>query len=62
LALGRGGRLPHLINRIAQAWTCATETSMQSKLLSRRDIDFLLYEWLNVESLTSRARYADHSR
>ncbi len=25
---------------------------MQSKLLSRRDLDFLLYEWLNVESLT----------
>ncbi|RYD85665.1 MAG: acyl-CoA dehydrogenase, partial [Sphingomonadales bacterium] len=35
---------------------------MQSKLLSRRDLDFLLYEWLNVESLTSRPRYADHSR
>ena len=35
---------------------------MQSKILSRRDLDFLLYEWLNVESLTSRARYADHSR
>jgi alkylation response protein AidB-like acyl-CoA dehydrogenase len=31
-------------------------------IISRRDIDFLLYEWLNVESLTNRARYADHSR
>jgi alkylation response protein AidB-like acyl-CoA dehydrogenase len=31
-------------------------------IISRRDVDFLLYEWLNVESLTSRARYADHSR
>ena len=35
---------------------------MQSKLISRRDLDFLLYEWLDVESLTSRARFADHSR
>eukprot|EP01034_Spumella_vulgaris_P038844 gene38844-47969_t len=33
---------------------------MQSKLLSRRDIDFLLYEWLDVESLSSiRARSSD---
>ncbi len=31
-------------------------------IISRRDIDFLLYEWLNVESLTRRTRYADHSR
>lgn len=35
---------------------------MQSKILSRRDIDFLLYEWLDVESLTSRPRFQDHSR
>ena len=35
---------------------------MTSKILSRRDIAFLLYEWLDVESLTSRARHADHSR
>ena len=35
---------------------------MQSKLISRRDLDFLLYEWLDVESLTTRPRYADHSR
>ena len=31
-------------------------------LLSRRDLDFLLYEWLGVESLAERERYADHSR
>ena len=30
--------------------------------MSRRDIDFLLYEWLAVESLTERARFAEHSR
>ena len=35
---------------------------MQSKILSRRDIAFLLYEWLDVASLTTRARFADHSR
>ena len=30
--------------------------------LSRRDLDFLLYEWLDVESLTGRERFAEHSR
>ncbi|MDQ1250173.1 MAG: hypothetical protein QG597_4552 [Actinomycetota bacterium] len=33
-----------------------------SLLLSRRDLDFLLYEWLDVVALTSRERYAEHSR
>jgi butyryl-CoA dehydrogenase len=31
-------------------------------LMSRRDLDFMLYEWLDVESLTTRERYRDHSR
>lgn len=35
---------------------------MESTILSRRDIDFLLYEWLDVESLNRRERFADHSR
>jgi len=35
---------------------------MRSTLLSRRDLDFLLYEWLEVELLTKRPRYAEHSR
>ena len=35
---------------------------MQSKIISRRDLEFLLYEWLEVEKLTQRARFADHSR
>jgi butyryl-CoA dehydrogenase len=35
---------------------------MESVLLSRRDLDFLLYEWLDVETLTKRDRYAEHSR
>jgi alkylation response protein AidB-like acyl-CoA dehydrogenase len=30
--------------------------------LARRDLQFLLYEWLDVEQLTARPRYADHSR
>ncbi|NLG47835.1 acyl-CoA dehydrogenase [Gordonia sp. (in: high G+C Gram-positive bacteria)] len=30
--------------------------------LSRRDLDFLLYEWLDVEALTGRERFAEHSR
>jgi alkylation response protein AidB-like acyl-CoA dehydrogenase len=30
--------------------------------LSRRDLDFLLYEWLEVTALTTRARFAEHSR
>ncbi len=35
---------------------------MTSKLLSRRDVEFLLYEWLDVPALCNRPRYADHSR
>lgn len=31
-------------------------------VLSRRDLDFLLYEWLDVVSLTDRARFAEHSK
>lgn len=33
-----------------------------SLILSRRDLNFLLYEWLDVERLTQIPRYADHSR
>jgi alkylation response protein AidB-like acyl-CoA dehydrogenase len=33
-----------------------------STLLSRRDLDFLLYEWLDIAALTSRARFSEHSR
>jgi len=33
-----------------------------SLLMSRRDLDFLLHEWLQVEALCARPRYADHSR
>jgi alkylation response protein AidB-like acyl-CoA dehydrogenase len=34
---------------------------MKSNLLSRRDLDFLLFEWLRVDELTKRERFADHS-
>jgi alkylation response protein AidB-like acyl-CoA dehydrogenase len=36
--------------------------SVKSTLLSRRDLDFLLYEWLRVDELTKRERFAEHSR
>ena len=35
---------------------------MASLLMSRRDLDFLLHEWLDVCALTSRERFAEHSR
>ena len=35
---------------------------MASLLLSRADLDFLLYDWLKVDELASRERYAEHSR
>ncbi|MGU3502064.1 acyl-CoA dehydrogenase [Mycobacterium sp. C31M] len=35
---------------------------MKSTILSRRDLDFLLYEWLKVEELTAQPRFAEHSR
>jgi alkylation response protein AidB-like acyl-CoA dehydrogenase len=35
---------------------------VKSTLLSRRDLDFLLYEWLQVDELTKRERFAEHSR
>ncbi len=35
---------------------------MPSKLIARRDLEFLLHEWLDVASLSTRQRYADHSR
>ena len=35
---------------------------MPSVLLSRRDLDFLLFEWLGVDELTKHERFAEHSR
>ncbi|MGW4477860.1 acyl-CoA dehydrogenase [Rhodococcus triatomae] len=35
---------------------------MTTAPLSRRDLDFLLHEWLDVTSLTERKRFAEHSR
>ncbi|KUI32826.1 acyl-CoA dehydrogenase [Mycobacterium sp. IS-1496] len=34
---------------------------MKSTLLSRRDLDFLLFEWLRVDELTQLPRFAEHS-
>ncbi|MGH1561672.1 acyl-CoA dehydrogenase [Mumia sp. DW29H23] len=33
-----------------------------SRILSRRDLEFLLHEWLDVTELTRRERYAEHDR
>ena len=35
---------------------------MKRSMLSRRDLDFLLHEWLNVQSLCDRARFASLRR
>jgi len=35
---------------------------MQDRLVNRRDLAFILYELLEIESLNARPRYADHSR
>jgi alkylation response protein AidB-like acyl-CoA dehydrogenase len=35
---------------------------MDSLLISRRDVDFLLHEWLDVAALSAAPRHADHSR
>lgn len=40
----------------------ASAGAAASMLMSRRDLDFLLYEWLNVDELTKRQRFAEHSR
>jgi alkylation response protein AidB-like acyl-CoA dehydrogenase len=33
-----------------------------TEFISRRDIDFLLYEWLDVAELANRQRFSEHSR
>jgi alkylation response protein AidB-like acyl-CoA dehydrogenase len=35
---------------------------MKSNLMSRRDLDFLLFEWLRIDELCKRERFAEHSR
>jgi len=35
---------------------------MTVPLLDRRDLDFLLFDWLKIEALFARPRYADHAR
>lgn len=34
----------------------------RSLIMSRRDLEFLLYEWLDVAALTRHQRFAEHSR
>ncbi len=35
---------------------------MTARLISRRDLEFLLYEWLDVPALCTRERFAEHGR
>jgi hypothetical protein len=35
---------------------------MQSKILNPRDIEFILYELLDIESVTAWPRFAEHGR
>lgn len=35
---------------------------MSSALLSRQDLEFLLYNWLDIESLTKNSRFQEHSK
>jgi alkylation response protein AidB-like acyl-CoA dehydrogenase len=37
-------------------------TASTELFLSRRDLDFMLYEWLDIESLNRAPRYQDHDR
>lgn len=36
--------------------------TLNSLVLSRRDVEFLLFEWLNVARLSERPEFAEHSR
>ncbi len=53
--------LPPCFTYCVDFFTCF-KTAMTSNILSRRDLNFLLYEWLQVDRLTERERFADHSR
>ena len=35
---------------------------MPSTILSARDLEFMLFEWLDVERLSERPRFAEHDR
>ncbi|UVI37353.1 acyl-CoA dehydrogenase [Brevibacterium spongiae] len=38
------------------------QQTITESVLSAKDIDFLLYDWLKVDELCSRQRFSDHSR
>ncbi len=40
----------------------STASTASASLIDRRNLSFLLYEWLEVDRLTERERYAGHSR
>ena len=39
-----------------------TSATAASSLIDRRNLSFLLYEWLRIDRVTERSRYASHSR
>ena len=39
-----------------------TTPALPSRILSRRNLEFVLYEWLDAAALTERERFADHAR
>ncbi len=51
---------------MVEAWAPPAPSKCSEKcprvLISRRDVDFLLFEWLDVARLTERQAFADHSR
>ena len=55
---------PAVVGRLSEAPSVANAqgTTVESKLLNPRDLAFLLYDWLDVERLCERPRYAEHSR
>lgn len=40
----------------------AAPAALASKLVSRRDLEFLLFDWLDAAGLCARPRFAEHSR
>lgn len=40
----------------------APAATSSDRLIDRRNLDFMLYDWLGVERLVERERFADHSR
>jgi alkylation response protein AidB-like acyl-CoA dehydrogenase len=49
-------------DRITRGERAEPVAAADSPIMSRRDLDFLLYDWLAVDRLADRQRFAGHSR